>query len=62
MAAAAYNGELRELRVEFRDGSRYAYYDVDEEVYDTLVTSYSPGSYMASVVKPVYGQDAERIA
>ena len=53
--AAAYNRELRELRVSFNDGAVWAYHDVDYEIFETLMGAESAGRYMHLVVKPVYG-------
>ncbi len=42
------------LTVEFNTGAMYKYYSVPAKVYKELLESPSPGSYLASKIKPVY--------
>jgi hypothetical protein len=42
------------LEVEFSGGVLYEYYRVPRQVFDALVSSSSPGQYLATNVKDVY--------
>lgn len=50
IAALDYDGKT--LEVDFRNGTRYRYTDVDPEIYQALLDSPSKGSYLRNVIKP----------
>lgn len=49
--AAEYDAETGTLSVTFRSGATYTYLGVDEALYQDLLTSESPGSYLARHIK-----------
>jgi len=55
--AVGYEGTT--LRVQFRSGATYDYLDVPANVYSQLVGGQSPGSYLASFIKPNF--EAKRV-
>jgi len=66
IAGGAYSGPLEQYRlrrvrgedgileVEFSSGAQYEYYRVPRRVFDGLLSSSSPGQYLATNVKDVY--------
>lgn len=57
--AAGWDPISRELRIRFRNGSRYVYYDVPGYVWDEFKTSESPGAYMNVAIVDVYEYEQE---
>lgn len=49
--AVGYDHDARELHVEFKNGSRYAYKGVAPDHVERLVTSDSPGAYFSANVR-----------
>jgi len=45
LAEAEYDDDTGDLRITFRDGSVYTYWNVPRVIYDTLVSTASPGSF-----------------
>lgn len=43
------------LRVQFRSGGTYIYYDVPKEAFEELLGAESVGRYLAANIKPNYG-------
>lgn len=54
LASADYDAETRALTIVFKGGGVYTYADVDESVYQGLLSSQSPGGYFATNIKGVY--------
>ncbi len=46
VTSVGWDADTRELLVEFRNGSVYAYPDAGESAYQDLLTASSPGSYV----------------
>lgn len=57
--AIGYDVESRELRVKFREGSIYVYYDVPPDVYEEMLSADSIGHYMNDHVVHSYLYDQE---
>lgn len=57
--AIGYEPESRELRVKFRDGAVYVYYDVPPDVYEEMLSADSIGHYMNDHVVHSYYYDQE---
>jgi hypothetical protein len=47
---AAYNPQTRTLRVEFRDGTPWNYYEVEPEIWNRFQKSASPGRFINRVL------------
>jgi hypothetical protein len=54
IARIAYDEESRTLRVEFRNGRVYEYFDLPRNVYEELLTAPSAGRYVTYNIKDVY--------
>lgn len=54
VAAVGYDEEARVMRVRFHSGGVYNYYDVEPEVYHTVLYSDSPGGSLHQNVKGRY--------
>ncbi len=52
ITAAGYDPTQKILRVEFQGGKKYDYHGAPEHMFDDLMASNSPGSYLATIVKP----------
>ena len=50
----AYNEAEHTLHVEFKNGGRYTYKNVPQDVYEDFLSAGSPGSFFASEIKDVY--------
>jgi hypothetical protein len=57
--AIGYDEEARELRIKFREGSIYVYYDVPPDVYEELLSVDSIGHYMNDHLVHSYMYDQE---
>lgn len=42
------------LEIEFKNGSVYQYYDVEEHIYESLMAAESYGRYLAQNIKGFY--------
>jgi hypothetical protein len=51
LAQVSYNEDTRILSIIFHNGTRYDYYDVPKDVYDSLMSSSSIGSYFTKNIK-----------
>jgi hypothetical protein len=49
-----YDADSRQLKVWFRDGPLYCYFDVPEAVFDALKSADSPGRFYNARVKGAY--------
>lgn len=54
ISQVGYDDETKELHVEFSSGGLYVYSGVPREVFEGLISSSSPGSYLHRQVKDVY--------
>lgn len=54
IARFAYDGLSRILKVEFRNGSVYDYFDVPEIVFNGMRNASSKGQYLAQQIKGSY--------
>jgi hypothetical protein len=54
LAAIGYDEESNTLRVEFRTGGTYDYFDVPEREFEALRTASSHGQYLAQNIKGSY--------
>ena len=57
--AAGWDPISQELRIKFRNGSRYVYYGVPGYVWDEFKTSPSPGHYMNEAIVGFYEYEQE---
>jgi KTSC domain len=53
-ATVGFDADNAILEVEFSGGELYEYYRVPRQVFDGLMSSSSPGHYVATNVKDVY--------
>ena len=51
IAEIGYNFDNKYLRIDFKNGSRYAYYYVPEDIYTALMESPSRGAFLAKNIK-----------
>jgi hypothetical protein len=51
LASVSYSSGQRMLQLQFRDGSRYRYFDVPVELYRQLVQSDSKGAYFNRYIR-----------
>jgi hypothetical protein len=54
LASVGYDSATRTLRVEFRSGAVYEYYDVPEAEYQGLMDASSKGHYLHQNIKDRY--------
>jgi len=54
MARFRYDKESQVLTVEFKNGGRYNYYDVPENVFEQMKSAPSKGQFLAQNVKGSY--------
>ena len=54
LASADYSPETRAMTIHFKSGGVYTYADVDESVYDGLLSAASPGKYFADQIKDTF--------
>lgn len=54
LVAIGYDGASYTLRVEFKTGGTYDYYDVPQSEFDRLRTASSHGEYLARNIKGKY--------
>jgi len=54
IAGFDYIKERQILIVEFKDGARYNYFDVPEQIFEGMKNASSKGQYLAQNVKGVY--------
>lgn len=54
IAGFDYVKERQILIVEFKDGARYNYFDVPEQIFEGMQNAASKGQYLAQHVKGVY--------
>lgn len=52
--SVGYDADDGILEVEFTEGALYEYYRVPQAVFDGLLSSSSPGHFLATQVKDVY--------
>jgi len=60
LAAVGYDLSQAIMRIEFKNGRLYEYYDVPQYIYDELLAAESKGSYAAKNIYKNYTQ--QRIA
>ena len=60
VAAVGYEPKSKTLVVDFNNGTRYEYYDVDVDVFNELKDSPSVGGYLFTDIKGIY--DYNRVA
>ena len=51
IAAVGYDGEEKELRIEFNSGKTYAYQDVPSELFDGIMEAKSVGKYFHANIR-----------
>ena len=51
LASCEYDMENKELMVEFKNGKKYYYIDIDPVIYADLITAKSPGRYFNGIKK-----------
>ena len=49
-----YDGANQTLTVEFKNGSRYNYYDVPQHIFDGMKSADSKGTYLNAEIKGIY--------
>lgn len=54
IARFAYDNDARVLKVEFKNGSVYDYFDVPDHVFNGMRNAPSRGQYLAQQVKGAY--------
>ena len=54
LASADYDSADRLLTIEFKNGSKYIYADVDESIYEGLLAAPSKGKFFISEVRERY--------
>jgi hypothetical protein len=54
MAGFGYVKETEVLTVEFKNGGRYNYYDVPENVFERMTVAPSKGQFLAQNIKNIY--------
>lgn len=54
IASVGYDADTQTMEVEFLKGQVYQYEDVPEQVYNDMLESSSPGSYLRNNVINVY--------
>ena len=54
IAKIAYDSPSSTLRVEFRNGGAYQYFDVPQQVFDDMQRAPSTGQFLAQNIKGVY--------
>ncbi|EGQ60659.1 hypothetical protein GGI1_01808 [Acidithiobacillus sp. GGI-221] len=54
IARFAYDKQNQVLRVEFKNGGQYDYFDVPENVFEGMRNAPSRGQYLAQQVKGIY--------
>lgn len=52
--AIGYDESSQTLQVEFKNGATYQYFDVPEQVFDSLRDADSVGAYLAANIKGTY--------
>ena len=52
--AIGYDESSQTLQVEFKNGAMYQYFDVPEQVFDSLRDADSVGAYLAANIKGTY--------
>jgi hypothetical protein len=56
LAAVGYDLNQAVLRIEFKNGRAYEYYDVPKYIFDELMTAESKGGYAAANIYKSYNQ------
>lgn len=54
VSGVSYNPELKILYVKFKGGTEYAYDNVPEDEYDSLLSAQSVGGYLNDNIKGIY--------
>jgi hypothetical protein len=54
VASVGYDSASQTLEVEFMNGSVYQYFDVPQGVFDSLLTTDSPGGFMHEQIRGFY--------
>lgn len=54
ISSFGYEESNRVLRVEFKNGSLYEYFDIPEVVFNDMRTAGSKGQYLAQYIKGTY--------
>jgi hypothetical protein len=52
--SVGYDENHETLEIEFKNGAIYQYFDVPQNIFDTLMIAGSIGAYLASNIKGVY--------
>ena len=56
LAAVGYDISQAVLRIEFKNGRLYEYYDVPQHIYEELLSAESKGSYASQNIYKNYSQ------
>ena len=54
IARFAYDKESQVLAVEFKNGGRYNYYDLPEDIFDRMKAASSKGQFHAQNIKGIF--------
>jgi hypothetical protein len=52
LAQIGYDPDTMIMQIMFKNGSLYAYSNVEPDTYNAMMTSGNPGEYFASIIKP----------
>ena len=52
LSQIGYDPDTMTMQIMFKNGSLYAYQNVEPETYQTMMDSGNPGEYFASIIKP----------
>jgi hypothetical protein len=52
--SVGYDEDHQTLEIEFKNGAIYQYFDVPQNIFNTLIAAGSIGAYLASNIKGVY--------
>lgn len=58
IARLHYDAATGELKIEFRSGKTYRYFDVPTDVWNMFIDAPSAGKFFASTIKDVYQSQA----
>jgi KTSC domain len=54
IARMAYDSVTQVLKIEFKNGGTYDYFDVPQNVFEAMLTASSKGQYLAQQIKGNY--------
>ena len=54
LQTVGYASETRSLQITFRNGRRYRYFEVPDEVHQELLRAESKGRYFNAAIKPAF--------